>query len=100
MTRARAIIAVGPSAYKWTTGRARRRRIELYRVYKLPVFLRPRDDSGRRPADERSGAESIVSDGPGCSGGCEGYFGGEGEGLKDRYVCEECAYRRRRRRCN
>lgn len=74
MTRARAIVADGPSAYKWTTGRARAAWIELYRVYKLPVFLRPRDDGGRL-ANERSGAESIVSDG---SGGCGGSGGGGG----------------------
>lgn len=63
-----------------------RRWIELYRVYKLPVFLRPRDDDGGRQADERSGAESIVSDGSwdcGESGG-----GGEPQGP----VCARSVY--------
>jgi len=70
--RARAIVAVGPSAYKWTTGRARAAELNYIAFISSPCFYA----RGGRPANERSGAESIVSD-----RGCEGNFffvGGRG----------------------
>lgn len=71
MTRkhgARAAAAAGLSRTHGINERpVARAAVELnYRVYKLPVFLRPRDHDGRLEGRHRTNsAESIVSDGDG-----------------------------------